>query len=873
ANLIWYNNAALNNGSLTAPTPITTAVVNTTYYVVDSSNAGCKSGSSSILVTVNATPVISNPIPTNPQQCQATNGKISFDVTPTTGSYIITYTKDGATQPLINVSPIGGVLTIPNLGAGLYENIKVILTNCPSNTLSSITLSDPTKPATPIVTGNTPICSGGTLNLGFSNTYTGTVTYTWTGPVSLTNATTASPSVPTITTAGNGDYKLFVTIDNCKSDIGTKSIVVNQTPTAPTTNPVVYCQGSTATALSASGTNLIWYNNVALNNGSLTAPTPITTAVNTITYYVVDSSNAGCKSGSSSILVTVNATPIISNPIPTNPQQCQATNGKISFDVTPTTGSYTITYTKDGAAQPSINVSPIGGLLTIPNLGAGLYDDIKVTLNNCPSNTLAAITLSDPTKPATPAITAPANICSGKNLTLTASTTSVGVPTYNWTFVNGATPQGATQTINNITVAQSGTYRVNVTINLCKSDDTTLVLTVDSTPIKPVIVSNSPICSDSAIKLSTSNIYPITVVHNWSFGGSSINNTQSFSIPNAQVNNAGFYRVFVTSNAGCISIADSVNITINKSPSIAILDTLNPTECASAKGYINLNGLLPNTLYHIYYTNNSNIKTQDQTSNASGILKVDTLRAGTYSNIYVTLNNCPSKTVGPITLVDPTPPVMPTITSFDSICSGKNLSLSANTTSVGGVPTYTWTYPTGTIVNGQSIAINNIPKYFSGTYKVYVTINKCQSIEASKFVRVDSTPLAPSIITNSPVCSDSTIKLEASTISPGNMIYSWTGANGFTSFLQNPTVLNAQTINAGNYSVFVTSIIGSCSSTINNQNVTINQSPTVYIKDSTNPNQCATPSGFINLNGLIVNTTYNIFYTINSSIKMQTQTS
>ena len=160
-------------------------------------------------------------------------------------------------------------------------------------------------------------------------------------------------------------------------------------------------------------------------------------------------------------------------------------------------------------------------------------------MNNCPSNTLAAITLSDPTKPATPTITAPANICSGKNLTITASTTSVGVPTYNWTFVNGATPQGATQTINNITVAQSGTYRVNVTINLCKSNDTTLVLTVDSTPVKPVIVSNSPICSDSAINLSTSNIYPFTVVHNWSFGGSSINNTQSFSIPNAPVNNAG----------------------------------------------------------------------------------------------------------------------------------------------------------------------------------------------------------------------------------------------------------------------------------------------------------------------------------------------
>lgn len=54
---------------------------------------------------------------------------------------------------------------------------------------------------------------------------------------------------------------------------------------------------------------------------------------------------------------------------------------------------------------------------------------------------------------------------------------------------------------------------------------------------------------------------------------------------------------------------------------------------------------------------------------------------------------------------------------------------------------------------------------------------------------------AATVTSNSPVCINSTIQLNAT----GGTIYNWTGPNGFTSNQQNPTIPNATAANAGTY--------------------------------------------------------------------------
>nr|WP_315170074.1 T9SS type B sorting domain-containing protein [uncultured Flavobacterium sp.] len=65
-----------------------------------------------------------------------------------------------------------------------------------------------------------------------------------------------------------------------------------------------------------------------------------------------------------------------------------------------------------------------------------------------------------------------------------------------------------------------------------------------------------------------------------------------------------------------------------------------------------------------------------------------------------------------------------------------------------------------------------------------------------------------SITSNSPICLSSTLELKAS----GGTNYSWTGPNGFTSSLQNPTITNATAINSGKYFCTITGT-GGCDDT------------------------------------------------------------
>src|SRR5207237_10727863 len=72
-----------------------------------------------------------------------------------------------------------------------------------------------------------------------------------------------------------------------------------------------------------------------------------------------------------------------------------------------------------------------------------------------------------------------------------------------------------------------------------------------------------------------------------------------------------------------------------------------------------------------------------------------------------------------------------------------------------------------------------------------------------------------------PYCEGATIQLNATTVAGAT--YSWTGPNGFTSTLQNPTIANSTAAMSGTYSV--TAIINSCSSSAGTTSVTVNPHP------------------------------------------------
>jgi hypothetical protein len=153
-----------------------------------------------------------------------------------------------------------------------------------------------------------------------------------------------------------------------------------------------------------------------------------------------------------------------------------------------------------------------------------------------------------------------------------------------------------------------------------------------------------------------------------------------------------------------------------------------------------------------------------------------------------------------------------------------------------------------TVAAGQTVVYIGTPTSFTdsglttgGTYyyRVYTFDKAFNYSSAAGGTAVSGRPCAPTptATNDSPICAGSTLYLTNSIVS--GAVYAWTGPNGFTSSVQNPTIANVTTAAAGTYSV--TATLGGCTSAAGTTVVTVN-SPPVGVADtlSTPRNTAAT---------------------------------
>jgi gliding motility-associated-like protein len=114
----------------------------------------------------------------------------------------------------------------------------------------------------------------------------------------------------------NGNYysvtglytAIFVSGSGCDSLV-TLNLTAGPVPPAPTVSPVAYCQDETAVALTATGTNLLWYDVATGGVGNVTAPVPITGIPGAQIFYV-SQKITGCEGPRASITVTIKPRPL-----------------------------------------------------------------------------------------------------------------------------------------------------------------------------------------------------------------------------------------------------------------------------------------------------------------------------------------------------------------------------------------------------------------------------------------------------------------------------------------------------------------------------------------------------------------------------------
>jgi gliding motility-associated-like protein len=782
---------------------IVRAIVNNCYSLPDTTTA-----------IVHQVPEIDSAEYMHPITCNGTEGSIILTGLLGNTAYTVQYNKNSTPQPSqLIATNTSGRLAITGLGAGLYSGITVTLNNCTSDSATAIQLVDPNLPVV-ATNNNTPICEGDTLRL-FASADSSGVTWSWTGPLSF-SSTVQNPVITNALPGQSGMYILTATKNNCTSVADTTTVIIHPTPATPlasSNSPL--CAGSMLQLISSAipGATYYW---TGPQSFSSSAQWPAITNADTFHSgdYIVYVTVNNCPSPKDTTTVVVHHVPAIDTFEYSNPTTCGGTQGTITVKGLRINKLYTVDFNRNGIAQAPQNINTNStGNLVITGLNSGVYSGIRVTLNNCTSDSISPIILNDPNAPGAYASNNTA-ICQGDTLVLMATADSTGV-SWQWSGPMSYSSTAQNPSVLNALPGMSGTYTITVTKNNCISIDTTTVI-VHPTPATPSAVSNSPLCSGDTLLL----IAPTVAGGTWSWAGpkSFTSSSQNPSVNSIDTTHKGNYIVTVSVN-GCLSLPDTEVVNIYHLPAITGTSYGHPVTCGGTQGYISLSGLVPNATFTVTYKKNGTPQSPVSfSSNGSGVLTITGLNAGVYDSIRVAVQHCASNIAGPFTLQDPNAPAAFPSNNTD-ICQGDTLILYARSDSSG--VTWSWTGPLSFTSTLQTHVLLNAQPAQSGTYFLTATKNNCSSVPAPTNVIVHATPPLPVVNSNSPLCPGDVLNLFAPNIAGAS--YQWTGPLSFSDTGRSASLPNAQPVNSGTYSVIMT--INGCVSPVGSANVVINTTP------------------------------------------------
>ena len=360
--LLWYTDATGGTGSVNAPTPSTTTLGNTTYYVSSVNANGCESERAEIVVTV--------ALPGTHLNFDGVNDyvEVPSGINIANSSFTVEfYAKRASSDVNSMVLTQGYEVNNGLLHIGFrdtndftfafwYNDINIPATNyvsdnawhhwsCVYDVINStrqvyqdgILVGEDTGVAT--YNGNGILQIGkrnsrdffngnledlriwnvartaeqinGSKNCELQGTETGLIAYYNFNQGANSATNTSETTAIDATGANNGtltNFDLTSTTSNwlANSPVTTGSIIPSE---ATVTTPVTYKQGDTASPLTATtgtnGTDLFWYTTETGGTGTTTAPTPDTTTVGSTSYWVSSVNANGCESERTEIVVTV----------------------------------------------------------------------------------------------------------------------------------------------------------------------------------------------------------------------------------------------------------------------------------------------------------------------------------------------------------------------------------------------------------------------------------------------------------------------------------------------------------------------------------------------------------------------------------------
>jgi len=558
------------------------------------------------------------------------------------------------------------------------------------------------------------------------------------------------------------------------------------------------CAGSSVSfSVSASGTGLAYQWRKGLVNlidgGNISGATNDTLTINPVTISDAAPNYNVVVTGPSQPSYTSANASLTVNPLPA---AIAGTNRAVCIGTSTTLGAASVLgSTYSWTSVPAGFVSILANPLVTP-LVTTTYSVVEiVTATGCTKTNSVLVTVNP-----LPAAVAGANRAICLNTSTILGTASVTGSTYSWTSV----PAGFISTLANPTVAPlvNTTYTIveTITASGCINSNS-VVVTVNPLPAA-VAGPDRAICLNTSTTLGASAVTGNT--YSWTSVPLGFTSTVANPVVTPLVTTT--YTVVETITAtGCTNM-HSVIVTINPLP-VATSSNNGPI-CTGIT--LNLLGG-PAGMTSYAWTGPNGFTSNIQNPS---IANVTIAASGDYNLMATNSLGCLGSAV--TTVVIHENPVT-TAANNGPMCEGITLNFYGQPS---GLASYAWTGPDGFTSTIQNPTIANVTAAATGQYILVGTNSYGCFTEASTSVTIYAKPVTTAA-NNGPLCTGTTLNL---TGGPAGMIsYAWTGPNGFTSNIQNPTIPNVTAVIAGVYSLNVT-IEAGCSASANTT-VVINPIP------------------------------------------------
>ncbi|MCB0697035.1 MAG: gliding motility-associated C-terminal domain-containing protein, partial [Chitinophagaceae bacterium] len=536
SNLKWYTVPTGGIGSSTAPVANTSTATIDTYYVSQTQNT-CEGPRGMIIVNV-----IANPAPpqtNNVTYCQfGIAGPLAAN-----GQNLLWYAAaTGGTGKTVAPVPSTSV-------AGTFKYyVSQTVNGCESERDSIVVTVNP-KPQPPV--GNDDSVCQYSVPVPLSGTGSNLLWYLApTGGIGI-----SIPPSPVTSTPGTFYWYVSQTLLGCESDRDTVEIEVVQLPDAPVADSAEYCLNGVAQPVTATGQDLKWYTVPFGGTPLATAPTPTTSSIGYIRYYV-SQTMFGCESPRDTAVVKVD-TLVTVNIYVSDKFFCLTDSVEIGqTGVMPDTGMFTWTW--DGGNVLSGDTS--GPYILKWNTPGKKTITLNAEDNGCrasDTSTLEVLPLPEAW------FNMPDEICPGKELEVTTVDSFLKYAYgYNWT-IEGASDIVRSDSTGFVTYwDKPGIYSVKlrtISDSGCMSPMFADTITVREEPKAKILpLEYTTICTKTGVNLKAEVLQGFHK-YEWSPAEYFLINKSTDVI--ATIPSSGYIRLSVTDDFGCTG-NDSVYVGI-----------------------------------------------------------------------------------------------------------------------------------------------------------------------------------------------------------------------------------------------------------------------------------------------------------------------